>query len=256
MDKNLVKFNVTFGTKMKITMDPKIGRPINEEESAKLASLIGIITIDLLPMLTKWSDINVNNDLQDSFEIYMDVNMGELGVKESLIDRLKNSSRQECYQLYRHYKKFAPVDEAKANKLVSIKEEQHWKEFCERFAKPEYERICAKNATNRNKVKVPHISERKPFTVHRNEINMMIREVDEYNQQEILKTSNVIVLEVLVNGSSYIKDLGYGPKPPSKHATMVSITSQHLKYDLAKTQQKLDKLESEVKELQTQVTDI
>ena len=53
------------GNKMKIIMDPLIGRPIDGEGSAKLASQIGVITRDVLPVPKKWKDIwnkDINED--------------------------------------------------------------------------------------------------------------------------------------------------------------------------------------------------
>ena len=53
------------GNKMKIVMDPLIGRPIDGEGSAKLASQIGVITRDVLPVPKKWKDIwnkDINED--------------------------------------------------------------------------------------------------------------------------------------------------------------------------------------------------
>ena len=79
----------------------------------------------------------------------------------------------------------------------------------------------------------------------------MRQKQNQYAEEEILKTSNEIVLEVLGHGSGYIKGLGYGPKPPNKRGSQVA--SQQIHKELAETQKKLDMSESHVKELQIQV---
>ncbi|KAL8457013.1 hypothetical protein ACS0TY_035014 [Phlomoides rotata] len=69
---------------MKINMDPTIGRPINGEQSAQLASNISIITRVVLPIPKKWKDVDDTIALIlgfDHLQIHMDVNTNEPGVK-------------------------------------------------------------------------------------------------------------------------------------------------------------------------------
>ena len=67
MGKGLMKYDAC-GAKLKVTIDPEIGRPINGDESSKLASHIGIVTRTVLPVPTKWGDIDIEKDLDPSFE--------------------------------------------------------------------------------------------------------------------------------------------------------------------------------------------
>ncbi|KAL8508372.1 hypothetical protein ACS0TY_018834 [Phlomoides rotata] len=94
--KGIRKYFDSFG-KMKINVDPTIGRPVNGEQSAKLASNIGIVTRDVLP-------------------IHMDVNIDTPGVKRSLVERMEISTRQSRYKLHKHFLKYANAQEAKNNK--------------------------------------------------------------------------------------------------------------------------------------------
>ena len=70
MGKGIMKAFAASGNKMKIIMDPLIGRPIDGEGSAKLASQIGVITRDVLPVPKKWKDIwnkDINEEEAEKF---------------------------------------------------------------------------------------------------------------------------------------------------------------------------------------------
>ena len=58
---------------MKITIDAEIGRPIDGEESAKLASQIGIVTRDVIATHVKWREFDKNelNPGLDRIKVYM-----------------------------------------------------------------------------------------------------------------------------------------------------------------------------------------
>ncbi|XVE89193.1 hypothetical protein DITRI_Ditri19aG0130800 [Diplodiscus trichospermus] len=173
MGKGLMKAFVASGNKMKINVDPLIGRPINGQESAKLSSQIGVVSRDVLPVPKRWTDIDEQNGLDPVFDhmnIHMDVNIDDLGVRDCLIDRLKCSSRQKCYKLHMHYKKFATLEEAKNNKPSFCPDKKNWETLCEYFATPKFKHTSTVNGQNRKKVKAPHISGRTPFTVRRHEI--------------------------------------------------------------------------------------
>ncbi|KAL8506377.1 hypothetical protein ACS0TY_017308 [Phlomoides rotata] len=77
---------------------------------------------------------------------------------------------------------------------------------------------------------------------------------DEYAEQEIDKSSREIMLEVLGHGTGYIKGLGYGPEPPSRHSVSYD-TSTELQKKLLETQEKLVASETQVEELKTEVSD-
>ncbi|KAL8528918.1 hypothetical protein ACS0TY_006404 [Phlomoides rotata] len=79
---------------MKINVDTSIERPINGEQSAKLASDIGIITRDVLPIPKKWKQVEVIGlrPVFDHLQILMVVNTDELDLKRSLVERKKIST--------------------------------------------------------------------------------------------------------------------------------------------------------------------
>ena len=52
MGKGLMKY-AACGAKLKVTVDPEVGRPINGGESSKLASQIGIVIRIVLPVPKK-----------------------------------------------------------------------------------------------------------------------------------------------------------------------------------------------------------
>ncbi|KAL6563057.1 hypothetical protein OROHE_005644 [Orobanche hederae] len=81
--KGLRKYFDSFG-KIKINVDPSIGRPVNAGQSAKLSSNIGIITRGVLPMPKTWKDVDEAIGLMPGFDHlqnHMDVNIDEPGVK-------------------------------------------------------------------------------------------------------------------------------------------------------------------------------
>ncbi|KAL3654598.1 hypothetical protein CASFOL_001583 [Castilleja foliolosa] len=74
------------GKKMKIEVDPAIGRPKDRVESAKFSSQVGVVARDVLPVPRKWKEIDVQNALNpciDHMQIHMDVNMDNPGQSKS-----------------------------------------------------------------------------------------------------------------------------------------------------------------------------
>ncbi|KAL3638435.1 hypothetical protein CASFOL_017806 [Castilleja foliolosa] len=241
------------GKKMKIEVDPAIGRPKNRVESAKFSSQVGVVARDVLPVPRKWKEINVQNALNpciDHMQIHMDVNMDKPGVRQCVIDRLKNSSRQQRYRLHQHYKRFANVQEAKRNKPNTVSDQEQWELLCDHFDSPEFKNQSQANSNNRKKMRAKHITGRTPFTIIQNEISdqkgddcdmielyksthenvngkwssdvakenweLMMEKKEKYAEEGIEKSEQEIVTEVLGHANGYIKGLGYGPKPPGK----------------------------------------
>ncbi|KAL3654699.1 hypothetical protein CASFOL_001434 [Castilleja foliolosa] len=241
------------GKKMKIEVDPAIGRPKDRVESAKFSSQVGVVARDVLPVPRKWKEIDVQSALNpciDHMQIHMDVNMDKPGVKQCVIDRLKSSSRQQRYRLHQHYKKFANLQEAKRNKPAQVSDQQQWELLCDNFESPEFKNQSQANSNNRKKMRAKHITGRTPFTIIQNEISgqkgddcdmielyktthenvkgkwssdvakenweLMVEKKEKYAEEGIEKSEQEIVTEVLGHANGYIKGLGYGPKPPGK----------------------------------------
>ncbi|KAL3626690.1 hypothetical protein CASFOL_029433 [Castilleja foliolosa] len=241
------------GKKMKIEVDPAIGRPKDRVESAKFSSQVGVVARDVLPVPRKWKEIDVQSALNpciDHMQIHMDVNMDKPGVKQCVIDRLKSSSRQQRYRLHQHYKKFANLQEAKRNKPAQVSDQQQWELLCDHFESPEFKNQSQANSNNRKKMRAKHITGRTPFTIIQNEISgqkgddcdmielyktthenvkgkwssdmakenweLMVEKKEKYAEEGIEKSEQEIVTEVLGHANGYIKGLGYGPKPPGK----------------------------------------
>ena len=59
--------NKAIGTKLKITIDTKKGRPINRVQSTKLSNQLGFISRECIPVPTKWRDMD-----DDDFNLAMD----------------------------------------------------------------------------------------------------------------------------------------------------------------------------------------
>ncbi|KAL3627056.1 hypothetical protein CASFOL_028419 [Castilleja foliolosa] len=125
------------GKKIKIEIDPVIGRPKQRVESAKFSSQLFVVVRDVV--VRKWKEIDVQNALVaciDHMQIHLDVNMDKPGVRQCVIDRLKNSSRQQWYRLHVHYKKFENLREVKRNKPASVNDQQQWEILCDHFNSP------------------------------------------------------------------------------------------------------------------------
>ncbi|CAH9085049.1 unnamed protein product [Cuscuta europaea] len=173
MGKGIMRAFAASKTKMKVTVDPSIGRPKDGEESAKLSSQIGIVTRDVLPVPRRWNEVDEENGLESGFDhiqMHMDVNFGDPGVKESLIGRLKSSTRQKRYKLHMHYKQFQTLEEAKVNKPPIFLSQENWELLCDHFASAKFQKSSITNTGNRKLVRGPHITGRKPFTVRLHEI--------------------------------------------------------------------------------------
>ncbi|KAL3619562.1 hypothetical protein CASFOL_036623 [Castilleja foliolosa] len=244
------------GKKIKIEVDPAIGRPKERLESAKFSSQVGVVARDVLPVVRKWKEIDVQNALDpciDHMQIHLDVNMDKPGVRQCVIERLKNSSRQQRYRLHVHYKKFGNVREAKRNKPASVNDQQQWEILCDHFNSPEFQHQSEANSNNRKKMQAKHVTGRTPFTIIQNEISLkngdcdmielykythanvkgkwssalakknweQMNELRElYAAEGVEKSEQEIVAEVVGRGNGYIKGLGYGPKPPGKQSQL------------------------------------
>ncbi|KAL8497035.1 hypothetical protein ACS0TY_020644 [Phlomoides rotata] len=166
----------------------------------------------------------------------MDVNINEPGVKRSLVERIKISTRQIRYKLHKHFLKYANVQEAKNNKPNFCHDKENWEGLCDYFASDEYKRKSEVNRNNRQNMLCKHRAGRKAFTVRSYEISdipgepcdamelykvthcspkdgwiseeikknweMMIKKREEYIELEIEKTSDDIRLEVLGHGTA------------------------------------------------------
>ncbi|KAL3638008.1 hypothetical protein CASFOL_018456 [Castilleja foliolosa] len=255
MGKGLMKAG-TCGKKIKIEVDPAIGRPKERVESARFSSQVGVVARDVLPVVRKWKEIDVQNALDpciDHMQIHLDVNMDQPGVRQYVIDRLKNSSRQQRYRLHVHYKKFGNIREAKRNKPASVNDQQQWEILCDHFNSSEFQHQSEANSNNRKKMQAKHVTGRTPFTIIQNEISLKNGEcdmielykfthenvrgtwssdvakknweqmnelIDLYAAEGVEKSEQEIVTEVIGRGNGYIKGLGYGPKPPGKHSQL------------------------------------
>ncbi|KAL3656137.1 hypothetical protein CASFOL_000533 [Castilleja foliolosa] len=222
MGRGLMKAG-TCGKKIKIEVDPAIGRPKERVESAKFSSLVGVVARDVLLVVRKWKEIDVQNALDpciDHMQIHLDVNMDKPGMRQCVIDRLKNSSRQQRYRLHVHYKKFGNVREAKRNKPASVNDQQQWETLCDHFNSPEFQHQSEANSNNRKKMQAKHVTGRTPFTIIQNEIEQMNELRDLYAAEGVEKSKQEIVTEVIGRANGYIKGLGYGPKPPGKQSQL------------------------------------
>ncbi|KAL6527975.1 hypothetical protein OROHE_014925 [Orobanche hederae] len=288
--KGLRKYFDSFG-KIKINVDPSIGRPVNAGQSAKLSSNIGIITRGVLPMPKTWKDVDEAIGLMPGFDHlqnHMDVNIDEPVVKRSLVESIKRNTRQSRYKLHQHFLQYATVEEAKNNKPDSCLDKHNWDELCDHFASDKYKHRSEAIKNNRKKVRCKQSTGRKDFTVRSHEISkvpgepcgridlyesthcsrkgewmsveaknnwvLMLKKREEYMELGIEKSEDEIVLEVLGHGTGYTKGLGYGPTPPSRRNSYNS--SSQYKDELKDKEEELQQSKAQVQELKTQVTEL
>ncbi|KAL3651664.1 hypothetical protein CASFOL_004666 [Castilleja foliolosa] len=251
------------GKKIKIEVDPAIGRPKERLESAKFSSQVGVVARDVLPV------------------IHLDVNMDKPGVRQCVIERLKNSSRQQRYRLHVHYKKFGNVREAKPNKPASVNDQQQWEILCDHFNSPEFQHQSEANSNNRKKMQAKLVTGRTPFTIIQNEISLKngdcdmielykythanvkgkwsyaLEQMNElrdlYAAEGVEKSEQEIVAEVVGRGNGYIKGLGYGPKPPGKQSQLQQELEE-TRVELGESKTELATYKSKVDAMNEQLT--
>ncbi|KAL3618505.1 hypothetical protein CASFOL_037587 [Castilleja foliolosa] len=277
------------GKKIKIEVDPTIGRPKERVESAKFSSQVGVVACDVLPVVRKWKEIDVQNALDpciDHMQIHLDVNMDKPGVRQCVIERLKNSSRQQRYRLHVHYKKFGNVREAKRNKPASVNDQQQWEILCDHFNSPEFQHQSEANSNNQKKMQTKHVTGRTPFTIIQNEISLkngdcdmielykythanvkgkwssdvQINELgDLYAAEGVEKSEQEIVTEVVGRVNGYIKGLGYGLKPPGKQSQLqqeleeTRVELGESKTEVATYKSKVDAMNEQLKQQAAQI---
>lgn len=76
--------------------------------------------------------------------MFMDVNVDVLGVRDSIIEKLKISSRNQRHRLHNHFKKYATLQEAKNNKPATCNTKEQWEELCDYFASDKFKVIIHK----------------------------------------------------------------------------------------------------------------
>ncbi|CAA0840349.1 Unknown protein [Striga hermonthica] len=141
MGKGIMKAFGATGKKMKIDVDPLIGRPKSREQSAKLSSQIGVVARDVLPVPKKGKEMADDKFLEpdiDHIKIHMDVNLDVPGVRHCLVDKIKSTSRQLHYRMHKHFKKYATLQEAKDNKPPFCASKENWEELCDYFASAKF----------------------------------------------------------------------------------------------------------------------
>ncbi|KAL3648213.1 hypothetical protein CASFOL_007637 [Castilleja foliolosa] len=280
---------------IKIEVDPAIKRPKERGESAKFSSQVGVVARDVLPVVRKWKEIDVQNALDpciDHMQIHLDVNMDKPGVRQCVIERLKNSSRQQRYRLHVHYKKFRNVREAKRNKPASVNDQQQWEMLCDHFNSPEFQHQSEANSNNRKKMQAKHVTGRTPFTIIQNEIYLKNGDCDMielykytlenvkgqwssvvakknweqmnelrdlYAAEGVEKSEQEIVTEVVGRANGYIKGLGYGPKPPGKQSQLqqeleeTRVELGESKTEVATYKSKVDVMNEQLKQQAPQI---
>ncbi|KAL6582791.1 hypothetical protein OROMI_004869 [Orobanche minor] len=249
--KGLRKYFDSFG-KIKINVDPSIGRPVNAGQSAKLSSNIGIITRGVLPMPKTWKDVDEAIGLMPGFDHlqnHMDVNIDEPGVKRSLVESIKRNTRQS--HKYKHR------SEANKNnrKKVRCKQSTGRKAFTIRSH--EISKVPGEPCGRIDLYESTHCSRKGEWmsVEAKNNWVLMLKKREEYMELGIEKSEDEIVLEILGHGTGYTKGLGYGPTPPSRRNSLYNSFSQY-KDELKDKEEELQQSKAQVQELKTQVTEL
>ncbi|KAL8556583.1 hypothetical protein ACS0TY_004147 [Phlomoides rotata] len=194
---------------------PTIGRPKNADKSAKLASQIGVVTRDVLPVPIKWKDVDETNELGPGFDHLQ------------RISEVNQRNRQKLTCKHVAGRKAFTV---RANE---ISERELGGEPCDDI--DFFERTHSSSSGAKEKWET------------------MKKKREEYVELGIEKSSREIMTEVLGHGTGYIKGIGYGPKPPSKRNKLYDSSNQSHD-ELENTKEKLQESEAQVQELKTKVT--
>ncbi|KAL3646937.1 hypothetical protein CASFOL_009481 [Castilleja foliolosa] len=194
------------GKKMKIEVDPAIGRPKDRVESVKFSSQVGVVARDVLPVPRKWKEIDVQNALNpciDHMQIHMDVNMDKPGVKQCVIDRLKKFKNQSQANSNNRKKMRAKHITGRTPFTIIQNEISGQKgDDCDMIElyKSTHENVNGKWSSD----------------VAKDNWEQMVEKKEKYAEEGIEKSEQEIVTEVLGHANGYIKGPGYGLKPPGK----------------------------------------
>ncbi|KAL3626934.1 hypothetical protein CASFOL_029245 [Castilleja foliolosa] len=189
MGRGLIKAG-SDGKKIKIEVDPAIGRPKERLESAKFSSQVGVVARDVLPVVRKWKEIDVQNALDpciDHMQIHLD---------------------------------FGNVREAKRNKPASVNDQQQWEILCDHFNSPEFQHQSEANSNHRKKMQAKHVTGKWSPALAKKNWEQLNELRDLYAAEGVEKSEQEIVAEVVGRGNGYIKGLGYGPKPLGKQSQL------------------------------------
>ncbi|OMO63607.1 hypothetical protein CCACVL1_22383 [Corchorus capsularis] len=162
--------------KLVIEIPKDKGRPVSEVQSAKLSSEIGLIARKFISVPTK----------------------------------------QQRYKLHQYYKSFNTDEKARQKLPPNFNmTEENWGKYCDMFSDADFKEKCKKkNKISRQHVKFTHNQGSRAFGASRyakEEMQRLLSAPIEEGQQP--RTIDSIVDEILETNPSYIKGLGYGPKP-------------------------------------------
>ncbi|KAL3617254.1 hypothetical protein CASFOL_039001 [Castilleja foliolosa] len=188
------------GKKIKIEVDPAIGRPKERLESAKFSSQVGVVARDVLPVVRKWKEIDVQNALDpciDHMQIHLDVNMDKPGVRQCHQSEANSNNRKKMQA--KHVTGRTPFTIIQNE--ISLKNGD-----CDMIELYKYTHANVKGKWS--------------SALAKKNWEQMNELIDLYAAEGVEKSEQEIVAEVVGRGNGYIKGLGYGPKPPGKQSQL------------------------------------
>ncbi|OMO89537.1 hypothetical protein CCACVL1_07778 [Corchorus capsularis] len=206
------------------------GRPVSEVQSAKLSSEIGLIARKFISVPTKWRALTEADKLHflERLRNKFDINLNDEYIKRSVLSIFAKLCKQQRYKLHQYYKSFNTDEETRQKLLSNFNmTEENWEKYCDMFSDADFKEKCEKNKISRQQVKFTPNQGSRAFVASRyakGEMQRLLSAPIEEGQQP--KTIDSIVDEVLGTNPSYIKGLGYEPKPEGKQTSDAATSSK------------------------------
>ncbi|KAL3643368.1 hypothetical protein CASFOL_014183 [Castilleja foliolosa] len=241
------------GKKLKIEVDPAIGRPKHRLESAKFSSQVGVVARDVLPVVKKWKEIDVKSALDPCID-HMQIHMDPACVTE----------QEQWEQLCDHFNSPEFKNQSRANsnnrKKVQAKHSTGRTPFT--IIQNEISRKKGDDCGAIELYKSTHenVNGKWSSNVAQENWELMMEKKTNYAEQGIDKSEQEIMTEVLGLANGYIKGLRYGPKPPCKRNSELQQELEETRTELEESRsdataykRKVDALTDQLKEQGSQI---
>ncbi|CAO2149612.1 unnamed protein product [Urochloa humidicola] len=153
--------NISRGLPNKIPVHITEGklRPEVPLQAAKLASEVGIILRNHVPVFTHWKHykekdaIGVVKDFNDKVSSQFTIDADAEPVKAAFSDLLKKGQRQMRYMLKKEYFNGIPANEVRTTSPLTTMTDMQWKALVDMWSTPKHKEKCLKNKDSREQVK-------------------------------------------------------------------------------------------------------
>ncbi|KAI0510907.1 hypothetical protein KFK09_011518 [Dendrobium nobile] len=214
--------------KVSIIIPEGLNRPVGEHHS-KLSREASIIIRNFAPMqVERWEQVSDADKelLLKKLLVKINLSIEESHVKDCVMHMMSKRFSDFRSKAYVHYKKHGGGMLARQKPYKKLIERPaDWIWLCNFFDSEAFKKKSESNCRNRSMLKVIHRMGTKSLVAHLYDQEKMMEIREKIIEDGGIVDETIICAEVLGETSSYIRGLGYGPKPIKKTKIVKSNAS-------------------------------